>query len=174
MNSLEKTAFKNAASKFASGVVVAITNYRHENDELAKPWHGMTISSFTTISMDPMLIMIAVSKKAKMHEFLLQQEQCKFTVSILSDTQKDLSNHFAGQKSEEIANSLESKVIHLGDDYTFVKGCLSYFLCELNEAYDKGDHTLFFGNVIEAQTNEDNKNPLVYYSRSYNQLKAED
>ena len=174
MPTLEKTAFKNAASKFASGVVVAITNYHIEDNELAKPWHGMTISSFTTISLDPMVVMIAVSKKAKMHELLLQQEQCKFTVSVLSDMQKDLSNHFAGQKSEEITHNLESKVIHLGDDYTFVKGCLSYFLCELNEAYDKGDHTLFFGNVIEAQTNEDNKNPLVYYARSYNQLKTED
>jgi flavin reductase (DIM6/NTAB) family NADH-FMN oxidoreductase RutF len=174
MNSLEKSEFKNAASKFASGIVIAITNYQEEDNELSHPWHGMTISSFTTISMDPMLIMIAVSKKAKMHELLLQQQDnCKFSISVLSEHQKELSSHFAGQKIKEISNSLESNVIHLGNDYTFIKGCLSYFLCELNEAYDKGDHTLFFGNVVDTQTFENNKMPLIYYSRSYNKLKVE-
>ncbi len=175
MNSLEKSAFKNAASKFASGVVIAITNYQDENNELSRPWHGMTISSFTTISMDPMIIMIAVSKKSKMHELLLQQENnCKFSISVLSENQKELSTHFAGQKIKEISNSLESNVIHLGNDYTFIRGCASYFICELEEAYSKGDHTLFFGQVVDAQTTEDNKKPLIYYSRSYNKLKTEE
>ena len=175
MNSLDKSAFKNAASKFASGVVIAITNYQDENNELSRPWHGMTISSFTTISMDPMIVMIAVSKKAKMHELLLQQQDdCKFSISVLSETQAELSNHFAGQKVKEISESLESHVIHLGNDYTFIRGCSSYFICELEEAYDKGDHTLFFGQVVDAQTFEDDKKPLIYYSRSYNQLKSKD
>ena len=165
---IEQSDFKKAASKFASGVVIAITNYQDENNELSRPWHGMTISSFTTISMDPMIVMISISKKAKMHELLLQQQNnCKFSISVLSENQKELSSHFAGQKVKEISNSLESNVIHLGNDYTFIRGCSSYFICELDEAYDKGDHTLFFGHVIDAQASEDDKKPLIYYSRTY-------
>ena len=158
----QQIAFKSAASKFPSGVVVAITNY----DDT---WHGMTISSFTTISLDPLLVMIAISNRSKMHDLLKQQDSCKFSISILADDQSNVSSHFAGQKREEISNDLENNVIHL-NDHTVIKNCLSYFLCELDESINKGDHTLYFGRVIDSQTTPTDTNPLVYYSRSYHSL----
>jgi len=160
-------SFKSAASKFPSGVVVAITNH---NDT----WHGMTISSFTTISLDPLLVMIAISNRSKMHDLLKQQDSCKFSISVLSDDQSNVSSHFAGQKKEEISNDLENHVIHLNDDYTIIKNSLSHFLCELDESISKGDHTLYFGRVIDSQTTLNDSKPLVYYSRSYSSIQTKE
>lgn len=155
--------FKAAAKHFPTGVVVAIANQD-------TTWRGMTISSFTTISLDPLLIMIAVSKKAKMHDVLLQKEKYKFSVNILDDNQQNISNHFSGQKTLlDIDNQVEA----LGD-FTILKNYFAYFLCEVDDAIDKGDHTLFFGKVISSKCCVDTtRRPLVYYSRSYTQIKSE-
>jgi flavin reductase (DIM6/NTAB) family NADH-FMN oxidoreductase RutF len=160
---MDKDAFKNAASKFPTGVVVAITN--HDNT-----WHGMTISSFTTISMDPLIVMISISKKAKMHDILMNPKNSKFSISILTENQKELSNQFAGKKSEIIDKNINKYISNPEDGYTVLNGSMSYFLCDLDEAYNKGDHTLFFGKVNKSWSSNDNRKPLVYYSRSYPQL----
>ncbi len=155
--------FKDAAKHFPTGVVVAIAN--HNNS-----WHGMTISAFTTISLDPLLIMIAVSKKAKMHDVLLQDEDYKFSVNILDENQQNISDHFSGQKT---IDDIDSQV-DVVSDFTILKNYFAYFLCKVTDAIDKGDHTLFFGKVIYSKSCADNaRQPLVYYSRSYAKIKSE-
>jgi flavin reductase (DIM6/NTAB) family NADH-FMN oxidoreductase RutF len=156
--------FKDAASKFASGVtVVAVKN--EDN------FHAMTVSAFTTISMEPLMIMVSISNKSKMHDILKQQK--RFSVSILNKNQTDISNHFAGKKqSDDFAQSI---MIDVDDDkkeeYKIVSGSLAFFLCDLEEIYEKGDHTLFFGKVNKSWTNPiPNGSALIYFSRNYHSV----
>ena len=155
--------FKDAASKFASGVtIVAVKN--EDN------FHAMTVSAFTTISMEPLMIMVSISNKSKMHDILKQQK--RFSVSILNKNQTDVSNHFAGKKqSNDFGQSI---MIDIDDDkkeeYKIVSESLAFFLCNLEEVYEKGDHTLFFGKVNKSWTNPMPKSALVYFSRNYHSV----
>ena len=155
--------FKDAASKFASGVTVVTV--KTDND-----FHAMTVSAFSTISMDPLLIMVCISNKSKMHDILLNHK--KFSVSILEENQGGVSSHFAGQKQPDVFGQDYGKlnVINFDENYNIVNDALGFFLCDLDEAYEKGDHTLFFGRVIKSQSIT-TKKPLIYYSRGYSTVK---
>ena len=155
--------FKDAASKFASGVTIVAV--KTDND-----FHAMTVSAFSTISMDPLLIMVCISNKAKMHDILLNHK--KFSVSILEESQSAISNHFAGQKQPDLLGQDFGKanMINIDEHYNIVNNSSSFFLCELDESYEKGDHTLFFGKVIKSQSIV-LKKPLIYYSRGYSSIK---
>lgn len=155
--------FKDTASKFASGVTVVTV--KTDND-----FHAMTVSAFSTISMDPLLIMVCISNKSKMHDILLNHK--KFSVSILEESQGNISSHFAGQKQPDIFGQDFGKVnmINIDEHYNIINNASGFFLCDLDESYEKGDHTLFFGKVIKSQSII-LKKPLIYYSRGYSTIK---
>ena len=155
--------FKDAATKFASGVTVV--SVKTDTD-----FHAMTVSAFSTISMDPLLIMVCISNKSKMHNILLNHK--KFSVSILEESQGNISSHFAGQKQLDVLGQDFGKanMVSIDEHYNIVDNAASFFLCNLDEAYEKGDHTLFFGRVVKSQSIT-TKKPLIYYSRGYSTVK---
>ncbi len=155
--------FKDTAAKFASGVT--IVTVKTDND-----FHAMTVSAFSTISMDPLLVMVSISNKSKMHDILLNQK--KFSISILEESQSAVSNHFAGQKQHDLLGQDFGKanMISIDENFNIINEAAGFFLCDLDEAYEKGDHTLFFGKVIKSQFVAVKK-PLIYYSRGYSLIK---
>jgi len=154
--------FKQAMAQWASGVTVVTTCA--ENGALK----GMTASSFTSLSIDPLLILICVAKKLYSHQVLLQNQI--FAVNILSEHQKYWGELFAGMHPE-----IEDRFSVTGYK-TAITGSpilpdvLAWLDCRLYQTHDAGDHTIFIGEVVAAQGNG-GALPLTYFNRQWGTFK---
>lgn len=154
---MEDRAFRNAMGKFATGVTVITTK---ADDEI----RGMTANAFMSVSLNPKLITISIDNNANMLKKI--QKSGKFAVNILSEQQKDISMHFAGQTNED--REIDFDFIN---DVPVVKNSLVSIACSVDRSYEVGDHTLFIGSVVEFDVNEGN--PLTFYSGKYGSLLEE-
>ncbi|TGJ98900.1 flavin reductase [Leptospira langatensis] len=155
--SLSPDEFKNALSHFASGVTVVTYSDTSRSG-------GLTVSSFSSLSLDPPLVVFNLQKNISSHDPLLASGQ--FTINILSGEQQDLSNQFASGKIDkhELIQKLSCDLGHNG--VPFLKGNLSRIECQLEKQVDGGDHTIVIGRVMYASS-DDSKRPLLYYRRNY-------
>lgn len=124
--------FRSSLSRFATGVAVVTFDGRDGR-------HGMTVNSFTSVSMDPPLILVSVAKTTKSHDELRGQP---FTVNILGAEQQELARHFAGRSGAE-------PLWREGATAPRLDGVLAYFTCAPWAEYNGGDHTLYVGEVVE-------------------------
>lgn len=125
---------------------------------------GVTIGSFTSVSLDPPLISFNIMHNSVAHDVLLEAEA--FAVNILRDDQSALGERFA----EPALSSLEQ---FKGIGYNLNEAgipilfdSLAVILCEPFKAVEAGDHSLLIGSVIEADVVSDGK-PLLYYWHAY-------
>jgi flavin reductase (DIM6/NTAB) family NADH-FMN oxidoreductase RutF len=153
--------FRLALGQFATGVTV-ITAERAPGQV-----HGMTASSFTSVSLDPLLILICVSQTAQLLPMVKRHK--RFGVNILKDNQQAISKYFA--QTEENA-ALENK---LGIRYRWTQSgiplleeALAHLACNIVASYIAGDHTIFIAEVesIEVYDGE----PLLYLRGDYRRL----
>lgn len=143
--------FRNAMSKFATGITVVTT----EKDGEA---HGMTVNAFMSVSLDPKLIVVSIDKRAGMLKIL--QETKKYAVSILSEDQKEYSMIFAGQIKDR-----REVDFNWVNGLPVLKDAVATITCEVYSEYEAGDHILFFGKVTGGEVND--REPLVYFNRMY-------
>lgn len=149
--------FRAALGNFASGVTVVTT--KDANDKL----HGLTVSAFSSVSMNPPLILICIQKST--HSYHAFEESKAFVVNILSDSQKEISNQFAFKHEDKFAG-INYKFGIL--DLPVLDNCLVNLECTLKHSYDGGDHSIFVGEIENAIVNEGN--PLVYWKGNYRDL----
>lgn len=124
--------FRGSLGRFATGV--AIVTF----DGVTKR-HGITINSFTSVSMEPPLVLVSIARTAKAHDELAGRP---FTVNILGAEQRQLALHFAGSPGPEPRWVEGATVPRLA-------GVLAYFECKPWAEYDGGDHTLYLGEVVD-------------------------
>jgi flavin reductase (DIM6/NTAB) family NADH-FMN oxidoreductase RutF len=129
--------------------------------------HGMTVSSFTSISLQPPLVLVSLSKDARTHD--LVQRSSAFGVTLLNQTQQDISDRFAGRTTEEQDRFADLETFTLQTGAPFLLHGLTCLDCIVVGAQDVGDHTLFIGQVIALQLGQDGA-PLIYYNRGYRRL----
>jgi|SRR5699024_7172911 len=152
---MDNRLFRNAMGSFATGVTIIST-------EVDDKTYGMTANAFMSVSMEPKLVVISIDRNAHMLEKI---KQCKkYAVNILSETQQDLSMHFAGQKETEHGVSFSS----LGN-VPVIDGAMAQVTCEVVGEHEEGDHTLFIGKVTNIQL-EENAKPLIFYKGKYRSL----
>ncbi len=150
--------FRNALGRFASGITIVTTAQEGAI-------HGMTANAFVSVSLDPPLVLVAADQRTTWHEKTLQSG--RYGVSILSEKQGDLSNHFAGRSSKDI------EVPFLWRHETpLIEGAIAHFVCRVVNTHLAGDHTLHIGQV-EYLNYKDGK-PLPFYAGEYGALKVED
>ncbi len=149
--------FKRALGLWASGVTVVTTT----TNGLA---YSMTASSFASLSVEPLMVLICVAKAATLHELLV--EAGAFAVNILRDDQRGLAETFARSGREPVAR-LEGVETFAGPTGSPIfKPCLAYLDCQLAALYDAGDHSIAVGSV-KAVGSDESGSPLLYYNRSY-------
>ena len=149
--------FRAALSRFASGVTVVTTK------DAAGDLHGITVSAFCSVSLDPPLVLICIEKKAGSHDAITQSG--KFAVNFLDSTQLSLSERFAAQLSDKF----EGPEISLNvDGIPILSGCIAHLECSVKQAYDGGDHTIFIGEVESTATHEGD--PLLYFRGGYRSI----
>jgi len=126
--------------------------------------YGMTVNSFTSLSLEPPLIAIAL--KQLTHTHALVEKSGEFSITILSKSQSDLSDRFAG-KIPDIEDRFEGVPVEtLLIDAPLIKGGMAYFNCRVVNSMPIGENTLFIAEVVAAQGNGEG-DPLVYHNRVF-------
>jgi flavin reductase (DIM6/NTAB) family NADH-FMN oxidoreductase RutF len=151
---IDRNELRRVMGHFATGVTI-ITTVSKEGAPA-----GLTANAFTSVSLDPALLLVSVDRKAESWPHFEQSKV--FTVNILSDDQETLSRKFAvsgGDKFQGVA-------YHMGaNGVPILEGVLAYLECKLWATYDGGDHTLFLGLIDQAEARE--AKPLLFYRGGY-------
>jgi flavin reductase (DIM6/NTAB) family NADH-FMN oxidoreductase RutF len=148
--------FKDIMSRWPTGVSVITTI------DAAGVKYGFTANSFTSVSLDPMLVSFCLMQTSATLSKL--EKSKKFIVSILSHNQENIAKHFATpipDKFQNIAHKLCSKT-----GCPYLEDILGYMKCETRFQYPGGDHDIFIGEVIEIFIDKEKK-PLVYFDRKF-------
>ena len=124
---------------------------------------GLTVSSFTSVSLDPPLILISVAKGSAMHD--LFHDAKAYAVNFLADDQKSVSDRFAGRTIAK--DRFEGLGFSRGvTGSPIIEGVRAAIECRAWQVYEGGDHSILVGEVVSART-FNSKRPLVYYSQQY-------
>lgn len=154
---LDSEQLRHAMRAWTTGV--AVVTAQHDGHR-----YGMTVNSFTSISLDPPLISVALRQLTHTHE--LAEKSGEFAITILASHQKDLSDRFAG-KLPHIQDRFDSVATEtLAIDAPLIQGGIACFNCRVVKAIPVGENTLFVAEVI-AVRGEGDGNPLVYHNRTY-------
>ena len=145
---------------WVSGVTVVTASHAGER-------HGMTVSSFTSVALEPPLIIISLQTASRTHQLVSQANA--FAVTILAEDQRDLSDRFAGRlgDAEDRLAGVETETLVTGAP--FLKGGLAYLDCRVMQSIPLGTNTLFLAEVVAARGNGTGQ-PLVYHDRQYYKL----
>ena len=130
--------------------------------------HGMTVNSFTSISLEPPRVVVTLANRTRTCA-LVRQSGC-FGVSILRASQQELSERFAGHIPEEGDRFHGLEIMTTSNGLTLLAGCLAGLDCRVIHTYEMPDSTLFVGEVLEVLLAEDEGEPLLYHNRSYRRL----
>ncbi|MCU7939140.1 MAG: flavin reductase family protein [gamma proteobacterium symbiont of Bathyaustriella thionipta] len=151
--------YRNTIGLFATGVTVLIIE--HEGDVRC-----MTANAVSSLSLDPVQLLVCPSKKAAFSE--LVKEDANFSVNILGIHQEDVSNHFAGAKTDIDENQIHyEKLFTDQSSAPRLKDCLASFSCKINKQYDGGDHWIVVGEVTEIYKNDADIEPLLFFGGKY-------
>ena len=154
--------YKAGLDRWASGVTIVTAR---AGDRI----HGMTVSDFSGVSLDPPLVSVCADKTSNTLA-LIRDGQC-FAVNVLAAGQEALSNKFASKKQEwERFDGLETEDGPSGAP--LLPGCVSNIDCTLLAEHDAGDHVIFVGQV-ERITSRDLE-PLLYFGGAYGRFTAAD
>jgi len=128
---------------------------------------GATVNSFTSISLEPALVTIALQKSARTHDLISKSRA--FGVTILSVEQAKVSDLFAGKMTEikDRFAGLQTETLVTGSP--MIVGGLAWLDCHVIETFEAVTSTLFIAEVLAAQNVGDGQ-PLIYHSRKYWEL----
>lgn len=133
---IDTVALRRAFGTFVTGVTVITT---HDAD--GKP-RGMTANSFTSVSLDPPLLLVCVGKSA--HSYGAFNSTDSFAVNLLHEAQTDISNLFASKAANKF-DTVGHDHVHTGAP--ILTDCLTWFDCTVHKRVDAGDHVVLIGEV---------------------------
>lgn len=158
---LDVELFRDVMAKFVSGVVVV------SSTDAEGRYHGVTVSAFCSLSLDPPLVLFCVDREIQSHALLTAAPA--FAVNVLSRSQSFLADQFSGRAP--LADPTFSRVPHhvgaLGAP--LIRGSLAWIECRPWAMYPGGDHTIFVGQVEHLALGEAD-DPLVYFDRQFTEL----
>jgi flavin reductase (DIM6/NTAB) family NADH-FMN oxidoreductase RutF len=153
--SIDTRAFRHTVGQFATGVTVIATEH---NGSI----QAMTANSFTSLSLDPPLVLFCVGKKAHLSAHI--RDATAFSVSILARSQQDLSTYFAGgwkQPSPPPFDFIGWDAVHR------LEGCTAALGCVVETIHEGGDHWIVVGRVLSLYRSEQAGTPLVFCAGRY-------
>jgi flavin reductase (DIM6/NTAB) family NADH-FMN oxidoreductase RutF len=160
---LTSADFRRVVGNYATGITVITVECEPGRV------HGMTANSFTSVSLDPLLILVCIDHNARLLSFL--KEQGRFGVNILKDSQQAVSEHFAKPLQEpETTKSLGIQFLWTATGIPLIDDALAHLACNVAAHYPAGDHTLFIGEVESMDFNPGE--PLLYHRGHYRRFQA--
>jgi flavin reductase (DIM6/NTAB) family NADH-FMN oxidoreductase RutF len=155
----DKDTLRKALGTFATGITVVTTRAPDGNPV------GLTANSFTSVSLDPPLLLICPALTAATTKVLL--EATHFAVNVLTDEQADLSHLFATKGTNRFAETRCETWYH---DVPIIRGALANFECERYSVTEAGDHAILLGKVKHTRFAKQGE-PLLYFRSEYRNLK---
>lgn len=154
---LDPDTLREAMRAWSAGVTIVTAQHEHHV-------HGMTVNSFTSISLKPALITISLQQATRTHE--LVERSKAFGLTILGKEQDAISELFAG-RSPEVQDrfaGLQTETLVTGSP--LIVGGLAWMDCRVVHTYDAGMNMLFIAEVVAARGNG-RGDPLIYHNREY-------
>lgn len=154
--------FRQALSRFPSGITVVTTT-----DGTVQ--HGLTVSAFSSVSVEPPLILVCIAAKSPAHAMILSAQ--RFAVSILGRDQKQVGAQFAGMVAGVSDRFAGIETETASTTCPIISGSQAWLDCQLHQHVAAGDHGIFIGRVVSsgAATGE----PLLYFDRDWRALQRE-
>jgi len=156
--------FRHTMRLWATGVTVVTAR----SGELMR---GTTVSSFTSVTLEPPLILVCLQKITDTAQAIL--ESGAFAVSMLGEGQEHLSNLFAGYVPlEPDQDRFEGIPLHVAATGSpIITEAMGWLDCKLHAAHDGSTHHIFIGQVVAASDQgEGSPPPLLYHNREYRKL----
>ena len=156
---LDVLDYRRVVGRFATGVTVITTVLDGEQ-------HAMTCNSFTSVSLEPVLVLFCAEKIARFHDVVLAAGT--FTVSVLAQGQEDVSRRFA-VRGRPLEDQFEGLPHRVGDvtGAAVLDGALAALECRTVSTTDAGDHTVVIGEVLGLGVPDPAGDPLLYYEGRY-------
>jgi flavin reductase (DIM6/NTAB) family NADH-FMN oxidoreductase RutF len=153
MKKINKTLFKEAMSKFATGITIVTINKKGI-------YIGKTINSFSSLSMNPPLILFSIDKKSTS---LLDYKKAKYIgINILSDKQSLISSHFSTKNPKW---NFKNYFI-TSNNVPMINNCITNLNCKKVTTITQGDHIIFICEITQLRI-KNKKNPLIYFDSKY-------
>jgi 3-hydroxy-9,10-secoandrosta-1,3,5(10)-triene-9,17-dione monooxygenase reductase component len=152
-----EAAFRTAIAHFATGVTVITTL------NAGQP-AGMTASAVTSLSLDPVLLLVCINHRLPTHK-AIDNSRC-FVVNVLGEQQQELALHFARPSTDKFAD------IELDPNYELpvLAEAIAWFVCDVHERFPGGDHTIFTGLVTDCAA-KPGRRPLLYFRSGFGTLR---
>jgi len=154
--------FRRVAGRFATGVCV-ITALDGGAD------HAMTASAFTTVSLEPMLVLVCVETEARFHDAVVAAGQ--WAVSILDETARGVSEWLA-TRGRPLPGQLDRVPLHRGPvtGAALVDSALGWLEVRTTAVHPGGDHSIVVGEVVGLELGPSLAEPLLYFRSGYHKL----
>ena len=161
MNSME---FRKAMGAFATGVTIITVDLDGEV-------HGMTANAFTSVSLDPMLVLVCVDHSTRTHAHLHAKK--RFGINVLCEDQRAVSEYYARPEhthkhAEAEAGARFDRTSH---GTPILHGALAYLECRLQSVQEAGDHSIFIAEVEDVVVREGE--PLLFFRGKYRKVGQE-
>ena len=156
---LDALEYRRVVGRFATGVTVVTTVLDGE-------CHALTANSFTSVSLDPCLVLFCPEKLARFHDAVLASGT--FAVSVLAEGQQEVSRRFA-QRGRPLEHQFDGIAHTIGPvtGAVLIDGALSTLECRTVTTADAGDHTVVIGEVLGLGVPLPTGEPLLYYEGRY-------
>jgi 3-hydroxy-9,10-secoandrosta-1,3,5(10)-triene-9,17-dione monooxygenase reductase component len=158
---IDTRGFRQTVGQFATGVTVIAA-------EIEGTVHALTANSFTSLSLDPPLVLFCVGKNTKTGQLI--RVGARFCVNVLHEGQRDLSTYFAGAWKHEAPPAFEFVTWH---DSPRLEGSAAALSCGVEAIHEGGDHWIVVGRVSAIHRREDGVPPLLFHGGRYVSLAQE-
>jgi flavin reductase (DIM6/NTAB) family NADH-FMN oxidoreductase RutF len=158
-NGVGPRLYRRACAHFATGITVVTVLDSHGHP------HGMTVNSFSSVSLDPPLVLVSIDLRNSLLGHFLSASS--FAINILAEGQESLSQRFSSV-SERRFEGVEWHISEPG--MPVLDGVLAHLECSVVRTFEVGDHTILIGQVENASYSEGK--PLVYFDSAYQTLKS--
>jgi len=154
---IDAATFRSTLGRFATGVTILTARDDSGRD------HGMTVSAFCSVSLDPARVLCCVERSADMFPVITKAQ--RFAINILATAQEAISRRFAEERDDRFDGLGYTRGV---TECVLLDDILAYLECEVAARYDGGDHLIVLGDVIAAAAADGR--PLLYYRGGYAQM----
>lgn len=150
--------FRQIMSRYVTGVTIVTTCHDGEI-------HGLACNAFCSVSLSPPTVLVSISTNTRTDRLMRQSKV--LAVNVLSDSQADLSNRFAGRHKDKEADRFEGFEWRTAvTGAPIFEGTQAYLDCRIVNAFESGDHTLYVAEVVDSGVH-DARCPLIFYRSHY-------
>lgn len=159
---VDEGVFRRAMGRFVTGVTIVATADRGHD-------HAMTANAFTSVSLDPLLVLVCVEQEARFHEAI--EAAGVWSVSVLDDSARGVADWLA-TRGRPLHGQLDRVPHHRGPHtgIALLDQSLATLECRTTALHPGGDHTVVIGEVVGVHLVESDAAALVYYRGGYGRL----